>query len=60
MNLSCESFLEWHSRTSAKSFLESNVKIIQGNKDTHNNDSDYILDCSGKPKSYEDYIKLNK
>ena len=32
-----------------------NVKIIQGNKDTHNNDSDYILDCSGKPKSYEHY-----
>tara|TARA_A100001388_G_scaffold73011_1_gene51759 strand:+ start:6188 stop:7399 length:1212 start_codon:yes stop_codon:yes gene_type:complete len=32
-----------------------NVKIIQGNKDTHNNDSDYVLDCSGKPKSYEDY-----
>ena len=33
----------------------SNVKIIQANKDSYNNDTDYILDCSGRPESYEDY-----
>jgi|TARA_B100000035_G_scaffold217621_1_gene186609 hypothetical protein len=35
--------------------VKDKVKILEHNVESNNVDADYILDCSGKPESYEDF-----
>lgn len=35
--------------------LKNKIKIIEGNANVDNIDADNILDCSGKPKTYDEY-----
>lgn len=35
------------------------IKLIEENKTHDDIDSDFIMDCSGKPNSYEDFYELN-
>jgi hypothetical protein len=35
------------------------IKLIEENKTHDEIDSDFIMDCSGKPKAYEDFYELN-
>lgn len=40
-------------------YLKNKVNIIDNNINIKNIDSDYVIDCSGKPESYYDYSKSN-
>lgn len=39
--------------------VKDKVTIVTGNVDANNIDSDFIMDCSGKPNSYDKFLKAS-